>query len=51
MKTGDTIENSEQAVEICLDAINNVKKYFKANPIKNQYLTYYFFDFICFCLI
>ncbi|NQY31114.1 MAG: RteC domain-containing protein [Flavobacteriaceae bacterium] len=36
MKTGDAIENSEKAVEICLDAINNVKKYFKANPINNQ---------------
>jgi len=31
IKNGDAIENSEQAVEICLDAINNAKKYFKAN--------------------
>lgn len=36
MRTNDAIENNELAVEICLDAINNIKKHFKANPIKNK---------------
>jgi len=36
MNTGDAIESSEKAVETCLDAINNIKKHFKSNPVKIQ---------------